>query len=526
MKRGTWTAAAVTGALLAASATAAVPGASGFATPAPAAPAAAPAQPNVVLILTDDQDRSLNRFMPQTRKRVRQQGMAFSSYVVNTSLCCVARASLLRGQYAQNTHVENNTPPEGGFLRYHEQGLDANDLPVWLDELGYTTSMLGKYLNGYPSVAAGPFEGQGVGRLDIPAGWDDWFSPVQGTPYSEYNYVMNDNGVERAYGSKRRDYLTDVLADRAVEFLDQQATGEAPFFLYLAPYAPHSPYKPPKRYKHLLDRTNLKVPRTADFDEKSLADKPRPLSRLPRLSGKDKRRLDRIYRKRAASVRGVDDMVAEVLTALEANAQLDNTYVFVTSDNGYHLGQHRMPPGKYTPYESDIRLPLFVRGPGVPAGASSAELTSNIDLAPTIVDLAGGQAPAFVDGVSFAPWLDATPPGRPVRSSLLLERRISTFTGGPLDASRMNLEEPRDPRLGQLDFHATAYRGVRSADGYTYVLYADGQEELYDLSSDPLQLRNILAPGRTLSVPRNQRVQELRRELDQLTGCSGASCHQ
>ena len=151
--RGSWTAAALTGVLLATSATAALPGASGSATAVPAAPAAAPpSRPNVVLILTDDQDRSLTRFMPQTRKRVRQQGMAFSNYVVNTSLCCVARASLLRGQYAQNTHVENNTPPEGGFLRYHEQGLDANDLPVWLDGLGYTTSMLGKYLNGYPYV--------------------------------------------------------------------------------------------------------------------------------------------------------------------------------------------------------------------------------------------------------------------------------------------------------------------------------------------------------------------------------------
>jgi N-acetylglucosamine-6-sulfatase len=226
-------------------------------------------------------------------------------------------------------------------------------------------------------------------------------------------------------------------------------------------------------------------------------------------------------------VRGIDDMVGQVVAALSANGQLDNTYVFVTSDNGYHLGQHRMPPGKYTPYEPDIRLPLFVRGPGVPAGGTSAELTSNIDLAPTLVDLAGGHAPSFVDGVSFAPWLTASPPNGQLRRTLLLERKISTFVGGPLARGRMDLGEPRDPRLlEQLDFQATPYRGVRSADGFTYVLYADGQEELYDLHADPYQLRNLLARGKSVSGATFQRLRALRRDLSELTGCSGASCHQ
>jgi N-acetylglucosamine-6-sulfatase len=491
---------------------------------APPAGAAVSGRPNIVVIMSDDQDLGLMRFMPKTKRRLASQGATLTNYYVNTSLCCVARASLLRGQYAHNTLVEDNVPPAGGFLRYHELKRDQDDLAVWLRDAGYTTALAGKYLNGFPSLNSGAYAGQGVDKLYVPPGWDQWFAPVAGRPYWNRNYTVNDNGRLRYYGKRRKDYLTDVLRRWSVDYVDQQADQQDPFFLYVVPYAPHAPFVPPARYKRIVQRKSLRVPRTPDFNENDVSDKPTTVSKRPRLTKRQKQKLDTYYRRRAASVRGVDDLVGGVLNALSASGQLDNTYVFFTSDNGFHLGQHRLPAGKYTPYQTDIHMPMLVRGPGITPGSKISQLTGNIDVAPTLMELADASAPPWVDGMSFAPWLRGTAtPGR-LRDYFLLERKISSFVGTRQGRENADTEEPRDPAFGNWARSGKlAFYGVRSWDGYTYVKYRDGQEELYNTNRDPYELANLISTGRMTSTDA-VRLTSLRQATTRLVGCSGADC--
>lgn len=497
------------------------------------APSVAPQRPNIVFILTDDQDKSLLRYMPNTRAYIRDQGAVFTNYFANTSLCCVARASILRGQYAHNTHVEDNMPPLGGFLKYHQVGNDTDDLPIWMQQAGYQTAFMGKYLNGYPNVkTAGPYYGQGVGDLDIPQGWDDWWSPMGGKPYLQYNYSINDNGTQVDYTKSRASYLTDVLGGKAVDYIDAQQARKTPFMMYVAPYSPHSPYTEPARYRYLEKDTSIRVPRTKAFNEAKVTDKPGPIATIPKLSKAEVAQLDHIYRKRVGSVRAIDDMVGDIYQSLRRTGQLDNTYIVFSSDNGFHLGDHRLPPGKYTPYETDIRLDLLIRGPGIAPGLTTASLAGNIDLAPTFLDMAGATIPALVDGESLMPWALGQAGVEESRKYFLLERKSSAFQGTAPTKAAATIEEPQDVGLSTRrrsesdQFTALPFYGVRSRSGYTYVRYASGEEEFYDLHADPFEVQNLLRPEQppTLTATQLEELGTLRAVLPDLLTCAGAQC--
>lgn len=486
-------------------------------------------KPNIVYILTDDLDQSLMKYMPYTRKFIRDKGVSFTNYFDNTSVCCVARASILRGQYAHNTKVEDNVPPLGGFYRYHLEGNDLDNLPNWIKAAGYNTAFMGKHLNGYPDLKGGGiYAGNGVGLLDIPTGWDRWFSPVAGNPYSQYGYTMNDNGKLVQYGRSKNDYLTDVLKRKATKYINSQVSSSEPFFMYVAPYAPHSPYTPPKRYMNMTKNKSIKYPRTSAFNERSVSDKPSPISTIPTMSRSEIRQVDEIFRKRAASVRAVDDMVKSIVATLRDTNQLNNTYLIFSSDNGYHLGDHRLPPGKYTPYETDINIPLYIRGPGILKGQFIPAMAGNIDIASTLTDMADGTVPTFVDGITLLPWATGSATYAESRQYYLLERKVSTFAGTPLDTSgnSTSMNEPADMPLQkgegkQRKYLGAAFMGVRSRDGYTYVKYADNQEEFYDLHSDPNEIYNLLAPGRNLNLSStlSAKLEELRAILPRLVAC-------
>lgn len=490
-------------------------------------------RPNIIYILTDDQDKSLLKHMPNTKKFIRDKGVSFTNYYDNTSLCCVARASILRGQYAHNTKVEDNVPPLGGFYKYHLEGNDTNNLPNWLQAAGYNTSFMGKHMNGYPDLPeSNKYHGGGVGKLDIPSGWDYWASPVEGSPYSQKNYTLNVNGRLESHGSASKDYLTDVLSRKSARYIKGQSGSNKPFFMYVAPYGPHSPYTPPDRYKYILKDKTKKYPRTAAFNESDVSDKPTPISSAPLLSKAEINNIDDIYRKRIGSVKAIDDMVKNIIEALRDIGQLNNTYIVFSTDNGYHLGDHRIPVGKYTPYETDIRLDLLMRGPGLPKGVKSAAMAGNIDIAPTLVDMANGEYPSFVDGVSLLPWAKGTATYGQSRKYFLLERRVASFVGEPVDSKNGTLE-PLDPplpasRAGSGLQHAYIggpFMGIRSRDGYTYVKFDDKQEEFYDMHTDRYQTNNLLAPGRTIQLTDTQtaKLAELRSVLPQLIKCSSST---
>ncbi|MFN8556233.1 MAG: sulfatase [Dehalococcoidia bacterium] len=364
--------------------------------------------------------------------------------------------------------------------------------------------MFGKYLNQYP---------QGAGADHVPPGWDEWYAGATETAYTNYGYRLNENGRTVGYGAAPEDYLTDVLAGHADAFLRRGTADRRPFFMYIAPYVPHAPATPAPRHTDAFP--GVQAPRPPSFNEADVSDKPSWVRDLPPLGPAQVRALDATYRRRLQSLLAVEDMLERLDAALAETGALDNTYVFFTSDHGYHIGQHRMPAGKLTPYDEDVRVRLIVRGPGVPAGHTANSLVANLDLAPTFAALAGAAAPEWVDGRSFASQLGAEPAPATWRSAVLLEQGADTADSGEPD----DADEPGGgrPAAGRTRPQPPAFRGLRTA-GYKYVEYATGERELYDLAADPYELVNRAASADPALVA------ALSARLDALRGCAGPDC--
>jgi arylsulfatase A-like enzyme/predicted TIM-barrel fold metal-dependent hydrolase len=444
-------------------------------------------RPNIIFILTDDQDASSIAFMPKLKALLMDQGVSFSNFFVSFPLCCPSRATILRGQYAHNTQILGNRPPDGGFEKFYSLGEENSTIATWLKAVGYRTMYVGKYLNGYPG---------GVALTHVPPGWDEWYSAVRGNAYGEYNYTLNENGRLVTYGNKPEDYGTDVYARKSVDFIQRTAKEGKPFFIHLSVYAPHSPATPAPRHENLF--LDAKAPRTPNFNEEDVSDKPAHIRNRPILTDKEIAQIDEQYRKRLQSLQAVDDAIASLVDTLKATEQLDKTYIFFTSDNGFHLGNHRLMMGKIAPYEEDIRVPLIVRGPGVPVGRTVEHLTGNVDLALTWAELAGAKAPDFVDGRSLVSLLGDNPPSTDSwRQAFLLEN-------GNLERGSQGLAIP-------------PYRAIRTKE-YLYVEYNTGERELYDFNKDPYELQSLHATADPALI------KQLTSRLEELRRCAAASC--
>jgi arylsulfatase A-like enzyme len=412
---------------------------------------AAPARPSIVLVLTDDQDASLAVHMPNLRALARQ-GATLTRAYYNDPLCGPSRATILTGLYDHNSGVTAND-----HRLFYDAGLPARTVAVRLHAAGYRTGFVGKYLNEYPAPAPATY---------VPPGWDYWVAHLGETTNetwrssAEYNYDLNDNGTVVHRGRAPSDYATDVYRDKAVGFVREAVADGVPFFLELSTHAPHFPATPAPRDAALFPA--LEAPRVPSFDEADVSDKPAYVRALPRF---DPAKVDAKYRQRARSVQAVDDALKAITDALRAGGRLASTYVVFASDNGFELGPHRIGGQKSTPYEETIRVPVYVRGPGVPPGLVLPHLVGNADLAPTFAAWAGTTMPGGIDGRSFAPLLR---PGAP----------------GP-GAWRQAYPLNQLSRVG-----IPSWRGVRTRR-YTYVEYATGERELYDDAADPYQLENI-----------------------------------
>lgn len=442
-----------------------------------------PRKSNIVVILTDDLDALLGTtsYTPNINRLVRDAGIDFRQAFVTNALCCPSRSTLLRGQYTHSHQVYTNRPPTGGYQKFLALGHDSSTIATWLAQAGYATALLGKYLNGYPGAAPSY----------VPPGWSDWHVAAGGNAYGNYDYRLNENGRLRSYGHAPEDYLTDVLRTRALDFIRRSAAAKRPFYLEVATFAPHGPSTPAPRHAGMF--AELAVPRTPAYDP--------PNARIPA-------RLDRQYRLRVQSMQAVDELVAAVIAALRDAQLLDNTYIFFTSDNGFHMGQHGLGAGKSTAYEEDIRVPLFVRGPGISARSTSDALVANIDLAPTFAQIAGVAAPAFVEGRSLLPLLEGAPPAR-WRDGVLIE----SYDGGGPDTRPIRARATVDARLQQ-----PRYTAIRTAD-MIYIEYRDGRRQLFDLHSDASELRN-------LADQKPEDVQVLSAWLHRLNACRGATCRE
>lgn len=494
---------------------------------APTAGAATPQaqrhRPNILFVLADDLDLAEMRYLPHVQSLIAREGTTFDQYLVSNSLCCPSRTTTLRGQYSHNTGVWTNGGDNGGFERAHANGVEQDTVATRLHAAGFTTALAGKYLNGYPTSAP---------PNDVPPGWDDWASAVYGNPYSEYDYVLNQNQAYHVYHHRPRDYGTDVYVGLTDHFIRRSAHAHQPFFAYLSVYTPHQPATPARVDRHKF--RHARAPRTPSYDQADVRRSPGYVHDLPRFNPAEKQAIDVLYRKRIRSLQALDRGVQRLVHTLSVTKQLDDTYIVFASDNGFHLGQHRMPAGKQTPYETDIHVPLIVRGPGVRAGAHVARLAGNTDLAPTFEAMAGARSPSFTDGRSLLPLLRGDQPTH-WRNSYLLEHRSETGTtaseravprrGSTLEPpdpdqagpdGRPRPREIRDAMLLNRGAEIPDYDGVRTGR-YTYVQYGTGERELYDLRHDPDEIHNLAGTRPALE-------HRLAHQIGLLRRCGGRGC--
>jgi N-acetylglucosamine-6-sulfatase len=469
---------------------------------------AQPPQPNIVLIMDDDQSVVMQRFLAKTNALIGGQGVTFDNSFVNDPLCCPSRSTMLTGQYTHNHGVRGNSPPSGGYAKLAP--TLGNSLPVWLQRSGYYTAHVGKFLNGY---------GTDSPDTEVPPGWNEWYGSLDdpdgftGGSYTAYGYALNQNGTVVHYGSTPNvvtpgTWQTDVYSQQAADLIRRHAPSSQPFFLSVAPRDPHLEFggyggstnnpRAAPRYDGKL--AGLTAPRDPSFNEANVSDKPSNIRDISLLTPTQIAEIDARYRDQAEALLGVDDLVENVVNTLQAQGELDNTVLIFTSDNGFFYGEHRVESDKVRIYEPSIRVPLLIRGPGVPRAVHRAQPVYNVDLAPTILDYANAAPGRTQDGVSLLRVLD----GKRNWLGRALDLETYHYAASP--------EDPESPPL--------FYRGVRT-DRYLYAEYGTGERELYDLRKDPFELENAVRKRPYVDAQR-----ALRRLLARLAGCAGAGCEQ
>ena len=438
---------------------------------------AADPQPNILLVLTDDLDDRASSIaqMGALDSLVTDRGVTLKNAYVTQSLCCPSRVSMLRGQYPHNTGVTSNTP--GEYTDFFTSGREASTYATWVQDAGYQTAYFGKYLNGY-------------GTTRIPLGWDRWFAGTARATTQRFN----DQGRSVRYDPSRYHY-EDVLRNKALAWLKNRDSSK-PFLAVMATHAPHTPATPAPRHATMFP--NSKLPRSPSFNENDVSDKNAWIRNLPPLSRAEIDNMERLHRKRLKVMEGVDEMLKAVLLELKKEGKLSNTYVFFTSDNGFHFGEHRFEQGKQTAYQEDVAVPMIVSGPGVAEGVKRQQMVLNQDLGPTFAAIAGVPTPGFVDGRSFLPALGGSPPSSSRWRSAFLINSPHTDKTGWIKGMPSNL-------------------AVRTP-GYEYIDYNRGKSELYNMARDPYQLRSLMAN------PPDGKLTQMRNRLGQLRNCKGQEC--
>ncbi|EFX06431.1 arylsulfatase [Grosmannia clavigera kw1407] len=500
-------------------------------------------KPNIVFIITDDQDLHMQSldYLPHVKHHLRDHGTLFRRHYCTTSLCCPSRVSLWTGKQAHNTNVTDVKPPHGGYPKFVSQGLNEAYLPVWLQQADYNTYYTGKLFNAHT-----------IDNYDSPrpAGWTGSDFLLDPYTYSYLNATYQRNGEPPV--SYEGHYTGDVLAEKALGFLDD-ATADGvdarPFFLGIAPVAPHSNvvvlegepvsndssravFSAPvaaTRHAHLF--ADVKVPRTPHFNPARQAAGGSWVRQLARQDDANVAYNDYFYRQRLRALQSVDELVDELFARLDRLGLLASTYVFYTTDNGFHIGQHRLQPGKTCGFEEDINIPLIVRGPGVAAGHESHVVTSHIDLAPTLLQLAGVPARADFDGEPI-PLHQYRHSG--VENANQRHEHVTVEFWGSAIAEGDYYNRFNDGSYYRFVPNNT-YKAVRII-GRSYNLYysvwCSGEHELYDLNTDPYQLENLLADEENgpssallfLGHPVAKVVARLDALLLVLKSCRGRTC--
>ncbi len=500
-------------------------------------------RPNILVVMTDDMSAADLELMPNVQKLLVKKGTTFSNAVDSFPLCCPARATFITGQYAHNHGVEGNFSPYG----WYGMKKRGNTLPAWLDDAGYTTALVGKWLNGYGALDA---------HGEVPKGFDIWRGLLDVSAYDYFNFVMNIDGKLKTWGDAEfamnlvkfaivevdnepdtiasifakleelfgprpysywgtevtKDYSPDVTGKITEDLVRAERKSDDPFFIWWTPAAPHRedvattlmgrPGPDPRPApRHAEKSKTYTLPQPPNFNEADTSDKSANFQEkaLP-IDEEELAQLQLDYEGRVGSMLAVDDHVKTLVKTLRQTDQLDNTTIVFLSDNGWMQGEHRIPGDKFLPYEESVKVPLVIRGPGVPKGQTIKGQVANIDFAPTLVDLANATAGRTMDGISLVPAIQ-----NPKR---LPERAIE-------------LEALKPLFIGDIPVNAwdRPYTGVRT-DRYTYVVWTEtGEVELYDRNTDPYQLDNRAGDPALAAIE-----QRLAAKLRKLEDCEGAGC--
>lgn len=454
-----------------------------------------PRRPNIVLLLLDDQDAFSPMWdaMPETAAMVRDRGMNFRTAFAPSPICTPGRVTLLSGKLAHNTGVYTIAGPTGGW-RFPPNSPQSFALE--LDRLGYVNALFGKTW----------------GAVGIAPGWDTWCSLSGEHLYEGYNYIANEQtrgGPGFSYPSSI--YSTDFLSDKVTRFLRNQADDSTPFFIWLAPTAPHLPLEPaPRHAAYAYRRWRGQLPTNPNFNERDVSDKSQWLRGSATVRSAAVPYAKNEYPKRMGSLMAVDEMMARIRDTLVAQGKWEDTVFIVTSDNGYNLGAHRLIH-KMAPYEESIRIPLYIAGEGIP-NVDLNKIVGLHDLGPTIIELAGGVWPGYMDGKSLALFLRYGPDVETVwRTSIVAEYNSGGVSPGYNPGGSMKAGYSLD---------VATYRSIRT-ETHKYIRFGR-DEELYDLRNDPFELSNLLKKHK--NGPVVQLRDQLKARLVVEGHCEGANC--
>ena len=473
--------------------------------------------PNIVFLLTDDQDVTANSldYMPNLNKLLRQEGVEFLNYFVPTGLCCPSRSTIIRGQYCHNTKIwdngdlNNDTYLSGGFKKAIAEGLENVTIATQMKDAGYETFLIGKYLNGYSDTHA----------AHVPVGWDHWYGMTDTSYFGPHFSVQG-----KLLKTSKETYQTDFISNMSLSFLKERDRSK-PFFIYIAPFAPHAPSLPAPRHAHLFN--NVTAPRYPSYNpsDKLQQMKPSWIKRLPPLDDSQLASIDAFYRNRLRALQAVDEMLENITIFLQEEGIDNDTFIFYMGDNGQHLGDYRLPAGKRQAYDTDIRVPFLVKGPGLVGGTKVTEVVMSIDLLPTWVEMAQGSLPSTyeIDGKSLIPILFNQIPPHPQVNTFRSIALAEMFGG----SSNMGTRYHGMYGFEKNKFWNNTYQAIRVINGsdwaananWLYAEWCTGEREFYNVTADPHQVYNII------DEVDPSLLEKLTVVIKQLGKCAGKSCN-
>ena len=461
-------------------------------------------QPNIVLIYVDDADCELvfstwpaqnaETIRFPTLKKLAKNGMTFANFHSTTPVCGPSRACLLSGQYCHRNQVRVNDPTNrnangfsGGFRAFDQ----SQELGIWMKDAGYYTTWVGKYL--HHNFVPDP-EKHETWKSILPSGWDLFIS-MKGAKYFDFAFLKSS---QHNISKNNKQYRTDFEVEQICNLLERKSSiTDKPFFICWAPIAPHFP--PEGERMSLADQDDL----FTDIVPMGVRDihkyanprtQPEPLASIPQYSSEALHLRTLKYQNQLRAMQAVDQGLGKIIDTLRSEHQLDNTIIIFTSDHGSTQGQFRHF-GKWFPHDRITKVPFLVSGPGVERNTVCRQLLANIDIAPTLVEIANGNIPGTTDGISFA-YLLREPNAKISRAGILIESWEQTWCNG-------------------VHINST-YCSMRTSNKI-YTQWATGFCEYYDLSTDPEQFNNLFPK---LSDSERNAL------LNQMNGLRSKNCNQ